>query len=97
MADLFSDVLGFYALSFRNPWDLMKLKKVQHEDIDAIPMHCKNVVLLRLKYLYDRLAFCLQDKLCDEDKPITLIRLFFESMYKIRHNYTFVYYESIEG
>jgi len=95
MADLFSDVLGFYALG--ESWLLMKFKKVQHEDIDAVPVHCKINRLLGLKILYDRLAYCLETKECDADKPITLIRLFFENMYRIRYNCTFVYYESIGG
>ena len=73
MADLFSDVLGFYALG-ESPWLLMKFKKVQHEDIDALPIHYKINVLLGLKVLYDRLAFCLETRSCDVDKVLRLVK-----------------------
>ena len=93
MADLFSDVLGFCALSSHSPWGLMKLKKVQHEDIDALPIHYKINVLLGLKVLYDRLAFCLT-RSCDVDKVLRLVKEFFENLYRIRSEVTMVYYEA---
>jgi len=96
MADLFSDVLGFYALG-ESPWLLMKFKKVQHEDIDALPIHYKINVLLGLKVLYDRLAFCLETRSCDVDKVLRLVKEFFENLYRLRNEVTMVYYEAVGG
>ena len=96
VADLFSDVLGFYALSSHSPWWLLRLKRVQHSDVGALPIHYKINVLLGLKVLYDRLAFCLT-RSCDVDKVLRLVKEFFENLYRLRNEITMVYYEAVGG
>ena len=93
VADLFSDVLGFYALSSHSPWWLLRLKRVQHSDVDALPVYYKIERLMSLKVLYDRLSACIEDEGCSS-RALGLVKEFFENLYRIRSEVTMVYYEA---